>query len=70
MYDKIEKLFLNFRTIPDSKGKYLMSQENVNITLLKFLPHTYIERDVQIAEDCKILTQETVGNREKDLTAI
>ena len=44
MCDNIEKISPNFRTISDSKSKFifLMSQENINI-LLKFLPYTYID---------------------------
>ena len=41
MYDKIENISPNFRTIPDSKRKFIfvMTQENINI--LKFLPRPY-----------------------------
>ena len=44
MYDKIEKIFPNFRTIPDSKSKsiFLTSQENTNITkILALHIHRY-----------------------------
>ena len=57
MYDKIEKNFPNFRSIPDSKSKFifLMSQENISITKIRALPvHRWNEiRDIQMAEDCK-----------------
>ena len=57
MYDKIENILSNFRTIPDSKSKFifLMSQENINITIILALRvHRWNQiRDIQMAEDCE-----------------
>ena len=57
MYDKIENIFPNFRTIPDSRSKFifLMSQENINITkILALNIHRWNEiSDIRMAEDCK-----------------
>ena len=54
MYDKIENILSNFKTIPDSKSKFifLMSQENINITIILALPvHKWNQiRDIQMAE--------------------
>ena len=57
MYDKIGKFVPNFKTIPDSKSKFifLMSQENVNITkILALNIHRWNQiREIQMAEECK-----------------
>ena len=48
IYGNIEKFVTNFKTIRDSKSKFifLMSQENVNISKINKI------RKIQMADDC------------------